>query len=320
LHTSAHGPVDRATSVGVSPPSVQPGGGRLVRLELAWGKLRRAWLRRWRPQYVDRMRAERQGTCDNCPHDVVDARDLKYVRNVCGYSFARDPFAWRGRLGLARHGWIEILCFSFVLAIFSFASVVAAIAVHWSLWLLTAIVLVLWFEAVYFFRDPDRATPQDAAALVAPADGVVTHIEEIAEPDFPGGRALRISIFLSVFNVHVNRVPRSGRITGLRYFRGTFVDARAAECAVQNEQLWVDIQEPEGRPLRVKQIAGALARRIVCWLKLGEEVQKGDRFGMIKFGSRTDILVPAHDSVELAVKIGDSVAGGQSVLLRFTME
>jgi phosphatidylserine decarboxylase len=301
----------------VPPPSVQPGGGWLVSLELVWGKLRRAWLRRWRPRYVERRLAERRGECVGCPHDVIDARDLKYVRNVCGYSFARDPFAWRGRLGLARHGWIEIIGFSFVLGLLSIACAVTAIAIHWSFWVLTVIFLVLWFEAVYFFRDPDRAIPEDTDSLVAPADGVVTHIEEIDEPDFPGGRALRISIFLSVFNVHVNRVPRSGRITGLRYFRGTFMDARAADCPVKNEQLWIDIQEPGGRSLRVKQIAGAVARRIVCWLKLGEEVNKGDRFGMIKFGSRTDILVPAHERSQLAVKIGDRVAGGSSVLLRF---
>jgi len=235
LHTSADGPVERTDRAGILPPSVQPGGGWLVRLELAWGKLRRAWLRRWRPGYVARMSAERLGECSDCPHDVIDARDLKYVRNVCGYSFARDPFAWRGRLGLARHGWIEIICFSFLFALLSGASVVAAMAIHWSFWVLTVIALVLWFEAVYFFRDPDRAIPRDADSLVAPADGVVTHIEEIDEPDFPAGRALRISIFLSVFNVHVNRVPRSGRVTGLRYFRGTFLDARAPGCAARNE-------------------------------------------------------------------------------------
>jgi len=317
LHMSADGPVDRA---GVLPPSVQPGGGWLVGLELAWGKLRRAWLRRMWPQYVERMSAQRQGECVDCPHDVIDARDLKYVRNVCGYSFAKDAFAWRGRLGLARHGWIEILCFSFFLAVLTLGSAVAAITVHWSFWVLTAMILGLWFEIVYFFRDPERIPPGDAESLIAPADGVVTHIEEIDEPDFATGRALRISIFLSVFNVHVNRVPRSGRITGLRYFRGTFMDARAAECAARNEQLWVDIQEPGGRSLRVKQIAGAVARRIVCWLKLGEEVQKGDRFGMIKFGSRTDVLVPANERVQLAAKVGDRVAGGESVLLRFAKD
>jgi len=302
------------------PPSVQPGGGFLVRLELAWGKFRRAWLRRCRRGYVERMQAERLGECIDCKHDVIDARDLKYVRNVCGYSFSKDRYAWRGRLGVARHGWIEILCFSFILALLTLASAVLAVVVHWSFWVLAALILVLWFEAVYFFRDPDRTIPQDTESLVAPADGVVTHVEEVDEPDFAAGRALRISIFLSVFNVHVNRVPRSGRITGLRYFRGTFMDARAADCAIRNEQLWVDIQEPGGRPLRVKQIAGAVARRIVCWLKLGEDVHKGDRFGMIKFGSRTDILVPAHERAEIAVKIGDQVAGGESVLLRFTKD
>ena len=100
----------------------------------------------------------------------------------------------------------------------------------------------------------------------------------MAEPDFPGGRAFLVSIFLSVFNVHVNRVPRSGRVTGLSYFPGAFLDARNPESAVRNEQLWIDFEEAgSGRPLRVKQISGAIARRIVCWLRPGDEVKAGDK-------------------------------------------
>ena len=139
------------------------------------------------------------------------------------------------------------------------------------------------------------------------------------DADFPGGRALRISIFLSVFNVHVNRLPLSGRVTALRYFPGAFLDARRAESARRNEQLWIDLQaiNPANQLVRVKQISGAIARRIVCWLKLGEEVKKGERLGMIKFGSRTDVLIAAGQLVAVQVKVGDMVHGGATVLLRF---
>jgi phosphatidylserine decarboxylase len=143
----------------------------------------------------------------------------------------------------------------------------------------------------------------------------VTHIEEVSEPDFPG-RALRISIFLSIFNVHVNRMPRTGRITQVRYFPGAFLDARRVESAVRNEQLWIDmIDAATNRPLRVKQISGAIARRIVCWLKEGDVVSKGERLGMIKFGSRTDVLLPAEMVKDVCIKVGDAVRGGSTVLL-----
>jgi phosphatidylserine decarboxylase len=170
-------------------------------------------------------------------------------------------------------------------------------------------------EIVYFFRDPERMIPADGDALVSPADGTVTNVEEVDEPEF--GRALRISIFLSIFNVHVNRSPREALVTCVRYFPGAFLDARNPESAVRNEQLWLDLVEPvSNRPIRVKQISGAIARRIVCWLKAGDLIKKGDRFGMIKLGSRTDVLIPAGDAREVCVKVGDKVAGGSTILLR----
>ena len=152
--------------------------------------------------------------------------------------------------------------------------------------------------------------------MVSPADGTVTHVEEVDETDFPGGRALRISIFLSIFNVHGNRMPCAARITDVRYFPGAFLDARNADSAVRNEQLWIDAVDPGGRPIRVKQISGKIARRIVCWLRSGDEVARGERIGMIKLGSRTDLLLPAGEAVELSVKKGDKVFGGVTVLLK----
>jgi phosphatidylserine decarboxylase len=312
----------RAPRPSEPPAGVQPGGGFVIGLEAAWGRLRRRLLRRFRPGYVARMIQKRRGECPGCTHDVVDARDLKWCRNVCGYSFSAtdSPFSWR-RFGLARAGLAEALLMSLLLGALAVLLGMLGALVHWTFWILLAGVLALWFQLVYFFRDPERLIPTDLTALLSPADGRVTHIEEVDEEDFPGARALRISIFLSVFNVHVNRTPRTARVLGVRYFRGYFLDARHADCARLNEQLWVDLQELDSaRFLRVKQMSGAIARRIVCWLKPGDVVQAGERFGMIKFGSRTDVLLPAGEPVEMLVKVGDRVKGGATTLLRFVSE
>lgn len=305
---------------GRPPECVQPGGGVCLGIELAWGRLRRGYLRRMRPGYVRSMLAIRQGACPNCPHDIIDPRDLKFTRNVCGYWFRPedDRFAWRGRLGLARPGLAELVCFSLLFAALTIASVLAGLWVN-PLWYLPLIAIVpLWLFVISFFRDPARVIPTDPAALVSPADGKVTHVDEVASADFPGGRALRISIFLSVFNVHVNRSPRKSRVTKVRYFPGEFLDARHGECAVRNEQLWIWLQdESTSAGLLVKQISGAIARRIVCWLKPGDVLQAGERFGMIKFGSRTEVLLPLGPTYDLKVNVGDMVQGGSSVLLHY---
>jgi phosphatidylserine decarboxylase len=312
-------PTPTAPPAGAPITGCQPGGGLCLGLELAWGRLRRAWLRRFRPGYVRRMAALRRGDCPGCPHDVVDPRDLKFARNVCGYWFAPedDPFAWRGRLGLARAGLAEVVCFSAGLLALAGASVALGVWRHPAWYALLAPVAVLWVFVVSFFRDPEREVPADPDALVSPADGVVTQAGEVEEASFPGGRAFRVSIFLSVFNVHVNRVPRAGRVTGLSYYPGCFLDARHRDCHAQNEQLWVDLEDGRlGCLVRVKQIAGAVARRIVCDLRVGEEVVAGERFGMIKFGSRTEVCVPPGAVREVVVKVGDAVKGGSDVLLR----
>jgi phosphatidylserine decarboxylase len=302
------------------PASVQPGGGLCLSLELAWGRLRRAWLRRVRPGYVQRMAAARQGHCPNCPHNIIDARDLKFYRNVCGYWFRPedDRFGWRGRLGLARAGLAEILCFSLLFLTLGLGFALAGALVHGVFYAPLVVIVLLWGFVISFFRDPQRAIPADPAALLSPADGTVTNVGEVDDPEFPGGRAFRISIFLSVFNVHVNRMPRTARVVRVRYFPGCFLDARHSECPVRNEQLWIDLEEVSTAwPLRVKQISGAIARRIVCWLKVGEEVPAGERFGMIKFGSRTEVILPAGEALDVQVRVGDKVKGGSTVLLRF---
>jgi phosphatidylserine decarboxylase len=300
------------------PTSVQPGGaGICTQIELAWGRWRRAWLRRFRAAYVQRMAEKRRGSCSGCTHDIIDARDLKFCRNVCGYWFAPedDAFRWRDHLLLARPGLAEVVIFSVLALVVAVPLVLAALWLHPLCWIPLTAVVIVWLWMISFFRDPPRAIPTDPRALLSPADGTITFVGEVADPDFPDGRAVRISIFLSIFNVHVNRIPRSGRVLGVRYFRGTFLDARHPECAARNEQLWIDFEDTStGRPLRVKQISGAIARRIVCWLKIGEEVCAGDRFGMIKFGSRTEVLLPADAALEVHVKVGDKVKGGTTVL------
>ena len=298
--------------------STQPGGGFCMGLELAWSRCRRARLRRFRPGYVRRMADLRQGHCPDCPHDIIDPRDLKFYRNVCGYWFRPedDAFRWRDRLGVARAGLAELIFFSAIFAALT-ALFVGLGFIH-PLWL-TPLLLVLpaWLFVLSFFRDPDRIIPTGPDALVSPADGTVTHVGEVVDADFPGGRAFRVSIFLSLFNVHVNRNARSGRVAGLHYYPGEYLDARSGECSVRNEQMWIDVTNAQtGVLVRTKQIAGAVARRIVCGLRPGEEVRAGERFGMIKFGSRTEVYVPVEAVKEVLVKPGDAVKGGSTILLR----
>jgi phosphatidylserine decarboxylase len=302
------------------PTSVQPGGGFCVDLEARWGRMRRAWLRTVRRGYVREMAAKRQGHCEGCTHDIIDPRDLKLWRNVCGYSFRPedDRFRWRDRIGLARYGLAEVVISHLGAAIFVAAAIQgAAITGARAWWLLLAPAIALSGFALWFFRDPERTAPEDPDALLSPADGVITHIDEVDAPGFPGGRAARISIYLSPWNVHLQRMPRRARVTSVRYFPGAFLNARHRDCVQRNEQMWVDFAEPNGRMMRVKQVSGAVARRLVCWLKLGEEVGAGERFGLIKFGSRADVLIPVDAPIDLQIAIGSVVAAGTSILLRY---
>ena len=309
--------------------AIQPGGGTVMALELAWGRLRRRLLRLFFPGYVRQMAQRRQGQCPDCPgqrrgcrQDVIDARDLKYFRNVCGYHFAPedDHYRGRGRLGFARPGLAELLVFSLFFGLLTAGGIAAWFLglTGWVTWPVTVAAALCWAEVVWFFRDPERQVTTDPTALVSPADGTITDIGEVAVPDFPGGKAFRIGIFLSVFNVHVNRSPRQARVTRLRYFPGQFANALNMSCAECNEQLWIDMEDTTlGLPMRVKQIAGAIARRIVCTLRVGETVPVGVRIGMIKFGSRTELYLPTGLNLEIGVRVGQAVQGGSTILLRF---
>src|SRR6266581_2200351 len=184
----------------------------------------------------------------------------------------------------------------------------AALLLSWMtspLWALPLLILAGFF--LWFFRDPDRVIPDAAGAIVSPADGKVT---DVSPAEDSSGRS-RISIFLSVIDVHVNRSPIEGVIREVVYQKGKFLNAMGSASAEQNEQNIVTV-EGGGQTLVFKQIAGLLARRIVFTKKIGDQVQRGERVGMIKFGSRVDVLL--DDSAVLQVKVGDRVKGGSSVL------
>jgi phosphatidylserine decarboxylase len=173
---------------------------------------------------------------------------------------------------------------------------------------LTAVPVLLAAFFLWFFRDPARKVPEGPGLVVSPGDGKVTEAEWI---ETTAGSRLRITIFLSVFNVHVNRVPIGGTVTLVDTREGQFLNAMKPESAVLNEQTLITIDSGEYN-VSFKQIAGLLARRIVCNLKPGDRVERGQRMGLIKFGSRVDVLMPAE--AELRVKVGDTVRGGSSIL------
>jgi phosphatidylserine decarboxylase len=173
---------------------------------------------------------------------------------------------------------------------------------------LTAVPFLLALFLMWFFRDPSRKIPTEPGVIVSPADGKVEDAEWI---ETTAGSRVRVSIFLNVFDVHVNRVPVGGTVSLVEYREGQFLNALNAESAVHNEQTLITIDTGD-YSVSFKQIAGVLARRIICNLREGDRVVRGQRMGLIKFGSRTDVLLPAN--VELRVRAGDRVKGGSSVL------
>lgn len=175
----------------------------------------------------------------------------------------------------------------------------------------------VFVTVVWFFRDPERAIPRGDNRILSPADGVVFDTAHIDHDEFIGGPATRIGIFLSVFDVHVNRAPCSGTVESIVYKRGSFISAmKAAECSAKNESNFVGITNAGGTGMRIgmKQIAGQIARRIVCTLREGDELVRGERFGMIKFGSRAELFLPDSPAVKIKVKLGSHVKGGVTVL------
>lgn len=213
------------------------------------------------------------------------------------------------RIPLAPYGRRELWLYGTVLTALV---VVGAVLGFW--WVSAGFVVPLAM-LFYFFRDPEREIPDAPKILVAPADGRVTEISE-CDDERLGCRAKRVSIFLSVFSVHINRAPCAGRVASVTYEPGRKINAMKSESARVNESNTIVLEtvEPPGLRILVRQISGAIARRIVCTCKPGVDLARGERFGMIKFGSRTDLCIPVEHLAELRVKPGSRVHAGKTVI------
>lgn len=177
------------------------------------------------------------------------------------------------------------------------------------------VVLLLGMYALYFFRDPERPVPQEPGLVVSSADGVVVGIESLEETPHYEGPCVRISVFLSLFDVHVNRSPLPGTVRAVEHRPGKFLDARLPESSEVNEANCVFLDTAHG-PVTVRQISGLVARRIICRCEPGDSLATGERFGMIRFGSRTELYLPK--GVEVVVQLKQAVRGGETVVARFT--
>ncbi|MHB9099632.1 MAG: phosphatidylserine decarboxylase family protein [Syntrophales bacterium] len=182
-------------------------------------------------------------------------------------------------------------------------------------WIGVLILLATLF-VIWFFRNPERTMPENPLQIISPADGRVIGIEEAASVEYPGRSFLKISIFMNIFNVHVNRIPFSGEVLSIRYKPGKFLSANLDKASALNERNTVLIRTSDGREIITVQIAGLIARRIVCWLKEGMKVTKCERFGLIRFGSRVELFLPT-DSI-LLVKKGDKVRAGETPIGELT--
>lgn len=176
-------------------------------------------------------------------------------------------------------------------------------------WVALFFLLVTLF-IIWFFRNPQRNAPENPSQVISPADGKVIRIEEVQDDDFPGDPVRKISIFMNVFNVHVNRIPCSGVVTSIRYKAGKFLSANLDKASALNERNTVLLRTAEGHQIKTVQIAGLIARRIVCWVKEGMHVTKGERLGLIRFGSRVEVFLPLRANI--LVRVGDKVRAGET--------
>ena len=181
-------------------------------------------------------------------------------------------------------------------------------------WVAGGVFAVLFAFVVSFFRDPERAASADLRAIIAPADGRIVEVRTVAEPHFLKCEAQMVAIFLSVFDVHVQRAPIAGEIKLVKYVPGKFLDARSPKVSEENENRVIGIESPDGFRVTVRQIAGWIARRIVGWADTGTRLERGERFGMIRFGSRVETFLPPGTTV--LVKVGDYAKGGETILAR----
>jgi len=206
---------------------------------------------------------------------------------------------------VARAGYPYIYIAAFTTAVFALLGLAT----------LTLIGLLVTFCICGFFRDPERVVPAQKDVVVSPADGKVIVAEKVDASPFSNGASMKISIFMSVFNVHVNRVPYNGLVKEIDYYPGKFFSANLDKASKQNEHNAIGIEMENGKPLCVVQIAGLIARRIICHIQPGDQVRRGQRFGLICFGSRLDVYLPTD--IKLRVAVGEKVKAGTSILGQF---
>lgn len=197
------------------------------------------------------------------------------------------------------------------IGLFAFITLIFAL-LGWGIF--TLILLALTLFTTYFFRNPERITPQDDSLLIAPADGEIVFVGEVDENRYFNGRVKKISIFMSVFNVHVNRVPLSGKVIDKYYQRGEFFNASLDKASDQNEQAGLLLEDNQERKILFVQIAGLIARRIVSYPAIGDKLKCGQRYGLIRFGSRVDLYLPLE--TQLDISLGDKTVAGESILGR----
>lgn len=234
------------------------------------------------------------------------------------------------RIPLTKYGWPQVAVYPAVVtgAMIAYTAVALRCFPDWAkgtpwalltFWLVELVLLALLVWVLLFFRDPQRPVPQDETLLLAPADGTVTDIEGVDRDEFVGGPALRIGIFLSIFNVHINRAPCRAKVEAVSYRKGRYRNAMSPLSGQVNESnslVLVRTGQPGAR-LIVRQVSGAIARRIVCAARVGQELAAGEKFGMIKFGSRTELYVPASEKTRCLVRVGDKVRAGVTAVVRY---
>ena len=194
--------------------------------------------------------------------------------------------------------------------------ILSAIVIYFKFLILSIVLSILTIFIISFFRDPERKILEGKGIVVSPADGRVVKIQTVKDDTIYGGDAVCISIFLSIFNVHVNRAPYEGVIKKVVYNHGKFLAAFDDKASLLNEQNSILIESQNGEKVLVKQIAGLIARRIVCWVKEGDKVERGLKYGLIRFGSRVDIFLPPD--AEISVKVGDKIKGGINIIGRLS--
>jgi phosphatidylserine decarboxylase len=224
------------------------------------------------------------------------------------------------KIPITKYGMPQVVVFPLIVG---FLMVLAGFIVPSGLAMVTTetVLLVVLGWVLAFFRDPERKILCDKLTLVSPADGLVSDVGVVDDERFEGGKAFRVGIFLNIFNVHVNRVPCGVRIEGIEYKKGKFKNAMDPESAKVNESnsvTMIRLEKPFDK-LIVRQISGAIARRIVCVAVDGDEYAAGDRFGMIKFGSRTELYMPNREDIKCLVNIGDKVKAGLTEIVRYTL-